>query len=120
MTETNNLIVDAADQIQTTVRDYNRRLIGGNLDSDSVTGRALKQKDIFKLEKLHNKLDIEDLGELHKLELNLEQMEKLVEIYMRDLRKAERVLRDNNQDGLADELETDQMERLQYLQKELK
>ena len=120
MTQTSDIIVDAADQLHTVISDYNRTVIGGNIDSDTVAGRALKRKNILELDKLPDKLEIESLKELDKLELDSEQMEKLVDIYIRDLEQAKRVLRNKNQDGLADELDIHQIKRLKNLKRNLR
>jgi hypothetical protein len=119
MTQTNDIVLDAADQLHTVISDYNRTVVGGNIDSDTVAGKALRRKNILELDKLSDKLEIESLKQLDKLELNSEQMKRLVNLYIRDLEQAKRVLKNKNQDGLADELEFHQIKRLENLKKNL-
>lgn len=121
MTQNNRVIEFVVDKLESSViRDYNHKVIKGNrVNSNTITGQKLEEEGVLKLDSVSDKLDIDDLTELDTSEIDKKQIKVLVESYISDMQKSVRILKQQNKDGLADEIEFHQIKELENLRRDL-
>lgn len=121
MAQNNRVIEFVVDKLESSViRDYNHKVIKGNgVNSNTITGQKLEEEGVLKLDSVSDKLDIDDLTELDTSEIDKKQIKVLVESYISDMQKSVRILKQQNKDGLADEIEFHQIKELENLRRDL-
>ena len=121
MAQNNRVIEFVVDKLESSViRDYNYKVIKGNgVNSNTITGQKLAEEGVLKLDSVSDKLDIDNLTELDTSEINKKQIKVIVESYISDMQKSVRILKQQNKDGLADEIEFHQIKELENLRRDL-